>query len=347
MRHALVFLAILNVAMALLAPMTAQAQTPSQQDPCAPPQYRTDVRPDPSGPPTVIDFGVRIADLAEINDVNQTITIDLVVRMRWTDPRLADWEGCRVSIADIWFPEPIMKNSGRVFSRWPETASVENGGKITYLQRISGTFSSYHHLADFPFDKQVISLRIYPLDWSISKLIYRIDETFTGMTPLLNISDWAITDASAELVQEDFEAFDQVRTGYLLNISAERYKSYYFWKIMLPIALIVVMSWCVFWINPEQFGTQIGLSATSVLTMIAFIFATTNMLPRLGYFTMMDRYIAVATVFVFAALLQSLSTGYLASTGRARLAERIDKISLFAFPLAFAALCVKFFTDAP
>jgi len=346
MRHSLILLAAFYVAMTLLAPAAARAQSTIDANPCAPPSYRTDVRPDNSGPPTEIAFGARIADLLEINDVNQTITIDLAIRMRWQDTRLADWEGCRLSIRDIWFPDLMMKNSGRVFNRWPEQVSVEEGGNVTYLQRISGTFSSYHNLVDFPFDEQTISLWIYPLDWSISKVLFRIDHTFTGMALPLNISDWKIIGAKADLIEQDFGAFEQVRSGYQLQISAERYLSYYFWKIMLPIALIVFMSWCVFWISPVQFGTQIGLSATSVLTMIAFIFATTNVLPRLGYFTMLDRYVAGATVFVFAALLQSLSTGYLASIDRIALANRIDAISRIAFPLAFAALSAKFYTDA-
>ena len=114
---------------------------------------------------------------------------------------------------------------------------------------------------------------------------------------------------------------------------------------MLPIALIVVMSWSVFWIAPKEFGTQMGLSATSVLTMIAFIFATTSLLPRLGYFTMLDRYIAGATVFVFVALLQSLITGYIASTGRVAFASRIDFVSRFVFPMAFVVLCSLFYAD--
>lgn len=293
----------------------------------------------------MINFGIRVLDVLEINDVDQTITIDLAVRMRWTDARLADWAGCRLSIRDVWFPELALKNSGRMFQRWPDTVSVEKGGHVTYLQRVSGTFASYHSLADFPFDSQMISLWVYPLDWSSSKVAFRIDNNFTGVAPLLNISDWRVSGVEASLTESDILGLGKLRSGYALQISAERYVSYYIWKIMLPIALIVVMSWSVFWIAPKEFGTQMGLSATSVLTMIAFIFATTSLLPRLGYFTMLDRYIAGATVFVFVALLQSLITGYIASTGRVAFASRIDFVSRFVFPMAFVVLCSLFYAD--
>lgn len=328
----------------LWVPLESQAQSTAQTNRCTAPGYMLDVRPNPSGQATVVIFGLRVLDVLEINDVDQTISLDMAVRMRWTDPRLAAWAGCKLSIRDVWFPELTLINSGRMFQRWPDTVSVERGGQVTYQQRVSGTFASYHQLADFPFNSQTISFWVYPLEWSAPKVVFRIDKNFTGISSLLNISDWQITGVEPALTEVDLDAFDEPRSGYVLQISAKRYTSYYIYKIMIPIALIVVMSWSVFWINPKEFGTQIGLSATSVLTMIAFIFATTNMLPRLGYFTLLDSYIAGATVFVFIALLQSLVTGYLATTGRVAIAMRLDRYSRVVFPLAVLGLCALLYT---
>lgn len=108
----------------------------------------------------------------------------------------------------------------------------------------------------------------------------------------------------------------------------------------MPLCLIVAMSWCVFWINPAQYGPQIGLSATSMLTLIAFIFATTNMVPRLGYLTLLDRFIVGSTILVFLALFESLVAVYLVSIEKEALALRIDKVSRLIFPLAFGAIIV-------
>ena len=76
------------------------------------------------------------------------------------------------------------------------------------------------------------------------------------MTHPLNISDWSVDKVEASVVTERFEALQQDRAVYALTISANRDIGYYVWKILLPIALIVAMSWCVFWIDPKQFGTQ-------------------------------------------------------------------------------------------
>ncbi len=333
------------LAVGLLLPSFAIAQSGAEPNACAPPNYRIDTRPASLGAATVVNLGALVVDLLEINDVNQTISVDVAIRMSWTDPRLKDWEGCKLSIRDIWFPQLDMKNSGRMFSRWPETVSVEEGGRVSYLQRLSGTFSSYQRLEEFPFDKADVSLQLFILDWSASKVTLRIDQEFTGINAQLNISDWQVLGLEAKLTENKIEALDQIHSGYLLTISAKRYVNYYIWKIMIPVALIVFMSWSIFYIPSTEFGTQMGLSASSVLTLIAFIFATTNMLPRLGYLTALDLYIMGATVLVFLALLQGLITGYLAAKNHTQLAARIDLVSRFVFPLLFLAVCIKIYLD--
>lgn len=327
------------VAVLFMIPFAAMAQQPQDQDPCAPPPYRTDVRPDPAGVPTEVLIGMRLVDLLAINDVDQTISLDLSTRMQWTDSRLAAWEGCKLPIASIWFPTLAMKNSGRIFERWPDTVSVGEGGRIMYLQRSSGTFSSYHKLREFPFDTQHISLHFFPLEWSAEKLVFVNDTAFTGASEVLNISDWQFLGIEATLREANFAYLDQVRSGYDLTITTKRYLGFYMWKIFLPITMIVMMSWSVFWIDPAQYGTQIGLSATTVLTMVAFIFATTSMLPSLGYFTLLDRYVVLATLFVFLALLQSLTTSFLVSRQHVGRAKTLDVASRFAFPIGFFAIC--------
>ena len=55
---------------------------------------------------------------------------------------------------------------------------------------------------------------------------------------------------------------------YEFEITAKRISAFYVWKVILPLCLIVAMSWTVFWINPAQFGPQIGMSATSMLLVL-------------------------------------------------------------------------------
>jgi hypothetical protein len=287
--------------------------------------------------------GVRMVDLTEINDVAQTLTGDFVVVLTWKDARLSHLEGCEISLDDIWSPGVVFTNSGRLFTSRPREVGIGPGGQVKYLQRYYGTLASYHNLRDFPFDKQNIVISLLPIEWSEKDVKLILNEKVTGRRDRLNISDWTIEDVTGVIERQYSDIYDRFYSRYDFHIIVHRITGYYIWKVILPLCLIVAMSWCVFWINPAQFGTQIGLSATSMLTLIAFIFATTNMVPKIGYFTILDLFIGGSTILVFLALIQSVTTSYLVSMKHAQMATHGDRICRFAFPLLFAALVVVLF----
>jgi len=282
-------------------------------------------------------------DLLDIDDVSQTLTVDLAIFRTWTDPRLAHLEGCEISLSDVWFPELVVRNSGRLFERWSPEVSVGPEGRVQYIQRFYGTIASYHSLHDFPFDSQVITIQLIPLKWTEDELTLSVDERFTGMAEALNISDWVIQSVEGEIDRQYLMAYERFHSRYDFTITAHRIRAYYVWKIILPLCLIVAMSWCVFWIDPAAFGTQLGLSGTAMLTLIAFIFATTNMVPALGYFTLLDLFIGGSTILVFLALLESLLTGYLVTQDRSSLAMQTDRVCRVLFPLSFATIAAVVF----
>ena len=312
----------------------------AKDDPCPAPNIRTYVRPNANGQPIKVTVGIRMIDLMEINDIKQTLAGDFGVVLSWVDPRLSQLEGCEVSIDDIWSPGLVFLNSGRKFTSRPKEVDVGPGGQVTYLQRYSGTFATYHILSDFPFDKQTFRISLLSFEWPEKDVQLVVDEKVTGQRKRLNISDWTIKGVEATIDRRYNPGLERFNSRYDFDISAERIKAYYLWKIILPLCLIVAMSWCVFWINPAQYGPQIGLSATSMLTLIAFIFATTNMVPRLGYLTLLDRFIVFSTILVFLALVESLTTIYLVSKEKKELALRIDNISRFVFPITFGVLII-------
>ena len=311
----------------------------AKDDPCPAPNISTYVRPNANGQPIKVTVGIRMIDLMEINDIKQTLTGDFAVVLRWVDPRLSHMEGCEIQTDNVWSPGLVFLNSGRKFTGRPKM-SIGPGGQVKYVQRYSGTFATYHKLNDFPFDKQSFRISLFSLGWWEEDVMLVVDEKVTGRHKRLDISDWIIKGVEATIGRYYDTSHEKFKSRYDFNISAERIKAYYLWKVILPLCLIVAMSWCVFWINPAQYGPQIGLSATSMLTLIAFIFATTNMVPRLGYLTLLDRFIVYSTILVFLALVESLTTIYLVSKEKKELALRIDNMSRFVFPIIFGVIII-------
>jgi hypothetical protein len=305
---------------------------------CKLPQMLINERPGNGGPPTEVTLGILVSDITGVDDVAQTLTGDFMFEMRWKDERLADLTGCRFPTSAVWNPQLQMFNSSdleakRKFNR--DQVEIEEGGVVRYFQRATGAIATYHHLADFPFDSQNFRIRIASLDYNADNLILKVDEESTLLAELINIPDWTVHKVHATAQTVKIAELREPRSIYTLIIPADRNSSFYIWKILVPMILIVMMSWVVFWINPVKFGPQLGLSATAMLTLIAFQFAQTGVLPKLSYFTTMDKLILGSSILVFLSFFESAAAIYFVSKGADRTAINMDIVCRWLFPLLF------------
>jgi hypothetical protein len=300
-------------------------------------------RPHARGAPTKVAVGIFLIDIVKIDDINQQFTTDLLVFQTWKDPRLKGLDGCRFDLKQVWSPVLAFLNSGRVFPGLAARVVVGAEGTVRYVQRYQGSLSFPHRLHDFPFDKHTIGITMVPVGQPAKEVELTVDEKNTTRQQALSIPDWTLGFPVGLTSKLDHPQSASTLSQYYFSITAERQYQYYLWKVLLPLMLIVAMSWSVFWINPAKFGPQIGMSATSMLTLIAFQFAMVGILPRLSYFTLLDGFITASTVLVFGALLQSLTTAYFVSVDRMAIALRLDRTCRWAFPLAFLVMVIAIF----
>jgi hypothetical protein len=323
-----------------MASVRAATDHPPNVVDCKLAEIETDVRPDPEGTPTPVAIGLRLVDVTDIEDVTQTITSDFLLIKSWNDPRLAPFEGCRFDLNEVWMPRVDILNSGRVFPRLPRQVEVLKSGQVRYVQRYQGALVFPYQAYRFPFDKHDIIITVISIEYGMDDVVFVIDKNYTGRVEAyeFNVPDWKIRDVDARIESQFFDIFDKKVSRYDFHISVDRRSGYYVWKVILPLVLIVVMSWTVFWVDPIKFGPQIGTSTTSMLTLIAYQFLIGSTLPQLSYFTTLDKFIAGSTVLVFLALMESVTTSYLVAKEKTELAQRLDRASRWAFPAAFFTL---------
>ena len=76
---------------------------------------------------------------------------------------------------------------------------------------------------------------------------------------------------------------------------------FYFWSIVLPLIPIMATAWSVFWMDPKEFSSQVGVGITAMLTVVAYRITIDSSLPPLTYMTRMDYFLLVCQTFVFLA----------------------------------------------
>jgi hypothetical protein len=155
----------------------------------------------------------------------------------------------------------------------------------------------------------------------------------TGLAKKFSLPDFDVVSWEAH-AQPYYPVEGQPGTaGYEMKIRVKRQVEYYVMKVIIPLCLIVIMSWLPRWIAPDQTGTNIGIATSAFLTLVAYLFAITVMLPRVSYVTRMDRFILLATVTVFAGLIQTVANTVLVRRDNKRLVERMDWWSRIIYPV--------------
>ena len=159
----------------------------------------------------------------------------------------------------------------------------------------------------------------------------------------LSIPDWEITNFRSESRAYQPIPGERQLPGFLISFDARRRSGHYLIKVIVPLVLIVAMSWVVFWIDPQQAASQISVAVTAMLTLIAYRFAVGSDLPNIPYLTRMDLFLLGSTVLVFAGLVEVVITSSLASRDRLERARRVDRWARVIFPSAFVLLSLRAF----
>lgn len=312
---------------------------------CEVPRSLTLNRPLVDKGPTKVSMGAYVIDIIDIDDVAQSFTADFHLVIRWHDPRLSakargtSLTGCRLKPDDIWHPAVSIINQRKVWKRFEDNVQIDQDGKVFYRQRYFGELSSRLDLKDFPFDTQILPIslisRYSPEDISIL-----LDERWSGLFKAFSIAGWTVDLSSTRIGKEYVAAQDRDLSRFDYNLSAKRHSGYYLWKVILPLALIVLMAGAVFLIAPTELGPRIGISTSAVLTLIIAQFTTGRLLPRVEYLTQLDKFIVGCTILVFAALGEAIITSRLARRGYEELARKINRWSYFLYPLTFAMIII-------
>jgi len=121
----------------------------------------------------------------------------------------------------------------------------------------------------------------------------------------------------------------------LFQITATRRSGFYLWKILLPLIMITIIPVVVFWIDVKEFDWTLKIPMTMLLSMIAFQFAVTRDLPRVGYLTFFDAVFLASFIFCFLGIFEITFVFLLQKHGRRPLAISLHSAGKWAYPLAY------------
>lgn len=319
--------------------------------------------------PTEVYVSLFDLEILGIDEQQETFEVEADLEAQWHDPRLAfggsgdladqpmplafEQEAASDLLQTIWWPNFELTDGRDSRDQMHLSITIYPDGTVRYYERFSATIKQSLDLQPFPFDAHDISFSVGPFSASSAAVVFlpfEADRPPISWEP----SEWVVDDAELVvlpgptcsgsgdpcLTDTECPGGETCEVGWAsaqVHMSIFRVSKHYVWKIILPLALIVLISSAVFWLDLAKFpdpGDRLAISFTGVLTVVAFDFVSSGNLPKLWYNTVLDKVLLMAYVFLAINIALNVVSTQL-STTRPVACRRNDLIGRWVFPAAF------------
>ena len=306
---------------------------------------RLQMTPPTAERPTPIHTSVTIVDVVGIDEITNTYMVEFDLSTRWLDTRLAFdpaelgvplvvYEGptADARVDSLWAPYATIMNAAGSYSIQTSFLRISAEGEVRWTGRVAARVKAPFDFRQFPFDRQQLELVLQLYGWNVDQAV--MVDAGIGLRPGFEIPEWHVGGIETELM-EAIEERDSVPFSQLVvRLDIVRKRTFYIWKVFAPLIGIVALSWVVFWMIGDALGRRAGVSATAMLTIVAYQFFLSTSLPRVAYLTTMD----IFTLLSFALIVLSMGINILVTRDRMQesgAGPRIDRLCRILLPAIY------------
>jgi hypothetical protein len=105
--------------------------------------------------------------------------------------------------------------------------------------------------------------------------------------------------------------------------------------VVLPLTLLVMLSWSVFWMDLSSVGDRMDISFIGILTVVAYQIIISDHMPKIAYFTLMSVFLYSIYLMLAATIVVNLRVAHLDKSGRLAAGDRLDLRCRWLFPVLF------------
>ena len=228
----------------------------------------------------IVKIGIYPTSVHQLDVANNTYYIDTYVWLRWKgeiDPtKTIEF----INMVEDW---------GRKLSLLQLSPKRNPDGSFYQIMRVEGLFNQPFSLSDYPLDRQRLSIKVEDQTYGIDQLAFVIDTKDSGVGNLLRIPGWNLLGWKGEVFVHDYQSnFGDENAP--MNYSMARFSmeisrpiSFFFWKLLLPLFMVIIAAIASLLIRPQMVGERAALPAGALLSAIFLQKSYSDSLPDLGY----------------------------------------------------------------
>lgn len=297
--------------------------------------------PTPEHPATV-RVGVTVRNLIAIDEVKETWQVAGLLVAHWQDPSLQfhSFRGRAVFRnlhANVWRPDFEFENEVTPTNFRFVDFFAQPDGTVEYTQAFTATLSTSLDLRRFPFDSQVLPLVVQAAGDDLDRTILKPDKESTALPKRSygGLSQWMLLSVSArgETVQGSASRATALDFGFHLRRNPRAYVL----KFIVPLLLLVIISWITFWLSHEEFKTkdQLQSAISTLLIIVAFNITASALLPKTEYVSYIDALLFACFVFVMISIATIVATHFVQLRRSQQAALKVRRFAGIALPVAF------------
>ena len=300
--------------------------------------------------PFEVSTGLYLMHIVKIDQPNQILSGLFEITMLWKDDRLAfqsndgapkTYSGAQADqiLTTMWYPDPEIVNQASKPSIQKNNLTIFPDGSVKHRYIFSADILTEFDYTRFPFDDQELRMELQSFTYNSDQLVFVPNEQYMGISSLFRSDDWIAFPMSVYTgVKRAFGFETQDRAYILYEMKLERRSQFYILQIIIPFCFFILMATCVFWIYWVSVDRRVAVTATFMLTSVAFNFLVLNYLPSVPYKTMLNT-IITAGYFMGGIIIVAVITFELfKETGRERAWVLGNKITRFVAPIVMIAV---------
>jgi hypothetical protein len=296
--------------------------------------------------PTVVDVSLSVVEITDIDVLNGRFQFQAYTDFSWCDTRLAtEFDNGpleRVYVGSealkqqekIWSADLSMVNEVEGMRVRKRELSIRDDGRV----RVRGYFSAHlaapFDLNRFPFDSQILPIQVGSLTWNENIVSLRMIPGGIGVDQDFELAEWEVGKVSGAIKSVTRGSSD-VRFAQLeVTTTIHRRVGYYLWRAALPLFLIVGLGWTVFWM-PDGLSSRIRLSATVMLTIVAYQFALVSDLPKVADINLFSAFMTLSCVVICSTVGHNVFVFNRGGLGSETIVNRSDHLCRWLVPVVY------------
>ncbi len=304
--------------------------------------------------PVMVHASFHLLNISAIHDEAEAVEFSGVLQLVWQDARQT-FDAAREGVSEKvysggyqfdeispgWYPQVTLLNAAGQYESRAVILRVKPDGTSTLIEAVDAVAKVNLQMQRYPFDRQRLELVFDVLGFNAGEVaLVATPTSASAPNRTIMVPQWTMKGVEGSISNMDVALAGAVnlRSAFVVTIDMKRKSFFMVRLVLIPLFLIVMLSWSVFWMERSSLGDRMSVSFVGILTAVAYQIMLGGILPHVSYFTFMHGFLNVSMLVMTATVGINLIGGAADKQGDLQRGDWIDRRCRWIFPLTYTGM---------